>query len=133
MSIKDLIVYLENRVKSFENSISLFGKSDSIVIQLELDKKVLVELYQLTKHNCIGSGDLNMCELYNKIKDKIIVNEHIDKNTNSISWVKNNKTHIISLIDQFIKEELPSSDTPFHYEKEIASGMKRFKNWLDNQ
>lgn len=41
--------------------------------------------------------------------------------------------NIKSLIDQYIKEELPDSDVPFHYNSEAATGMKFFKRWLEDK
>jgi len=44
-----------------------------------------------------------------------------------------NKKEIINLIEKFKVEQLPDRNNPYHFEAEIASGLKHFENWIQEQ
>ena len=51
-----------------------------------------------------------------------------DKAKESIDY-----TNLEKIVNQFVKEELPDSNVPFHPQSEIASIFKIFLNWVKKQ
>ncbi len=52
----------------------------------------------------------------------------MDDYTNQVEYYK-----FEDLINQYVKEEMPDANTPFHHEAESAAGFKFFLQWLKNK
>lgn len=70
--------------------------------------------------DCIESND--------PLSLKELADEYADYKHSFLS----NVSETLKLVDKFIESELPDAETPFHYEAEIASGMNRFKEWIES-
>ena len=40
---------------------------------------------------------------------------------------------LASAVEQFIKEELPNADKPFHYHAEGAAAIREFVQWMERR